>query len=89
MSNFNIKSQLKLILQGEKPSVVLNRILIANVELDKHDLAFIVLEEYFLLDSKVLPLIWHWKSIKSIRGISNEEFDDSIMIQMREAGYSI
>lgn len=89
MSHSEDINQLKLILQGEKPSVVLNRILTANLELDKHDLASIFLEEFCLLDGKVLSLIWHWKSIKSVRGISDKQFDDSIIVQMRESGYSI
>ncbi|ESK55245.1 hypothetical protein [Acinetobacter tjernbergiae] len=89
MSHSEDINQLKLILQGEKPSVVLNRILTTNPGLDKHDLASIFLEEFCLLDSKALPLIWHWKSIKSARGISDEQFDDSILVQMREAGYFV
>lgn len=77
------------ILNGKPPSIVLNMMLEAVNGLDKHTLANIFLEEYDRLDSKILPVIWHWKSTKSIRGISDQEFDEAVIAQMRSAGYML
>ncbi|WP_244670876.1 hypothetical protein [Pseudomonas sp. RtIB026] len=56
------------ILGGILPSVVLNRVLEENPRLDKYDLANIFLGECDLLDSKTLPIVWNWKSVRSNRG---------------------
>lgn len=77
------------ILDGKLPSMVLNMMLEVFPDLDKHALADVFLEEYDRLDSRVLPVIWHWKSAKSIRGISDQEFDEAILAQMRSAGYMV
>lgn len=77
------------ILDGKPPSMVLNMMLEVFPDLDKHALADVFLEEYDRLDSRVLPVIWHWKSAKSIRGISDQEFDEAILAQMRSAGYMV
>ncbi len=89
MSYLENKKNLESILNGELPSVALNRILDSTENLSKHDLADIFLDEFNLLDSKILPVIWHWKSIKSIRGITDEQFNNAVLIQMKDAGYSI
>lgn len=77
------------ILDGKSPSIVLNMMLEADHDLDKYALADIFLEEYDRLDSRILPVIWHWKSAKSIRGISDQEFDEAVLTQMRSAGYIV
>lgn len=69
--------------------MVLNTMLEAVDGLDKYALADIFLEEYNRLDSRILPIIWHWKSAKSIRGISDQEFDEAVLAQMRSAGYKL
>jgi hypothetical protein len=77
------------ILSGGSPSHVLNGVLSSRPELDKYDLANLFLVEYDLLDSKVLPLIWNWKSVRSVRGIGDEEFDCAVIEHMRAAGYDV
>ncbi|UZE18827.1 hypothetical protein LOY70_04320 [Pseudomonas sp. B21-054] len=58
-------------------------------DLDKYVLADIFLEEFDRLDSKILPVIWKWKSAKSIRGISDQKFDEAVLAQMRSVGYMV
>lgn len=77
------------ILSGDAPSHVLNGVLNRCPDLDKYDLANLFLVEYDLLDSRILPLIWNWKSVRSIRGIGDEEFDRAVIECMRAAGYDI
>lgn len=77
------------ILDGKSPSIVLNMMLEVVHDIDKHALADIFLEEYDRLDSRILPVIWHWKSAKSIRGISDQEFDEAVLTQMRSTGYMV
>jgi hypothetical protein len=89
MSHLVNKKDLELILHGELPSIVLNRILNLNDDLNKHDLADIFLDEFSKLDSKILPVIWHWKSAKSIRGMSDDQFNEAVLTQMREAEYLV
>ncbi|PII15077.1 hypothetical protein CR920_04305 [Stenotrophomonas indicatrix] len=77
------------ILSGDTPSRVLNAVLVRRPDLDKYDLANLLLVEYDLLDSKILPLIWNWRSVRSVRGIGDEEFDRAVIEHMRIAGYDI
>lgn len=77
------------ILNGKSPSVVLNMMLENIPDLDKYVLADIFLEEFDRLDSKILPVIWKWKSAKSIRGISDQKFDEAVLAQMRSVGYMV
>lgn len=76
-------------LSGTPPSVVLNMMLEAVIDLDKYTLADIFLEEFDRLDGKILPVIWKWKSAKSIRGISDQAFDEAVLAQMRAVGYRV
>ncbi|MCG8296582.1 hypothetical protein [Pseudomonas entomophila] len=76
-------------LDGKSPSVVLNVILEVAPDLDKYALADIFLEEFDHLDSKILPVIWKWKSAKSIRGISDQQFDEAVLAQMKSADYMV
>lgn len=89
MSFSRNRSLLEKLLGGMPPSTVLNMMLEADPELDKYALANIFLEECELLDSRVLPLVWHWRSSKSIRGMSDKQFDEAVLILMRAAGYSV
>ncbi|MCG6574492.1 hypothetical protein EGM97_07225 [Pseudomonas sp. AF32] len=89
MSPSESKYLLAQILDGKSPSVVLNMMLEILPDLDKYALADIFLEEYDRLDSRILPVIWHWKSVKSIRGMSDQEFNDAVLAQMRLAGYMV
>ena len=77
------------LLEGKSPSVVLNMMLEVDPDLDKYALANIFLEEYDRLDSRILPVIWHWKSSKSIRGMSDRQFDEAVLLLMRSAGYVV
>lgn len=77
------------ILDGQSPSSVLNMMLETVHDLDKYALANMFLDEFDRLDSRVLPLIWRWKSAKSIRGISNQSFDKTVLVLMRSAGYVV
>ncbi len=77
------------ILDGKSPSTVFNMMLEVVDGLDKYALADAFLEEYSLLDSKILPVIWNWKSAQSTRGISDEAFDEAVISQMRSAGYKV
>ncbi|ATZ64505.1 MULTISPECIES: hypothetical protein [Acinetobacter] len=77
------------ILSGKRPSEVFNSFLLENNILDKYDLADMFLAHFTMLDSKVLPLIWNWRSIKSIRGISDEQFDELIIENMKNSGYEL
>ena len=77
------------ILDGKSPSIVLNMMLEFVPDLDKYALADVFLEEFDLLDSRILPVIWKWKSAKSIRGISDQQFDEAVLTQMRSAGYMV
>lgn len=77
------------ILQGKLPSEVFNKILLENTEIDKHELAVLFIGEFDLLDSSVIHLIWHWKSIKSIRGKNDEQLNESILDEMKKAGYKL
>ena len=77
------------ILDGKSPSIVLNMMLEVDHDLDKYALADIFLEEFDRLDSRILPVIWKWKSAKSIRGISDQEFDETVLLLMRSAGYMV
>ncbi|MFL1552592.1 hypothetical protein [Pseudomonas sp. D47] len=86
LKNNNLLAQL---LEGKMPSTVLNLMLDADPELDKYVLANVFLEELDRLDSKILPVIWKWKSAKSIRGISDQQLDEAILAQMRMAGYMV
>ncbi|WP_286074454.1 hypothetical protein [Stenotrophomonas sp. 59] len=67
----------------------MNGILEKSEALDKYELAEIFLEKFDLLDSRVLPVIWKWKTAKSLRGISDEAFDEAIIMHMRSAGYDV
>ncbi|WP_416310907.1 hypothetical protein [Pseudomonas sp. W03] len=67
----------------------MNMMLEADHDLDKYALADMFLEEYSRLDSRILPVIWHWKSAKSIRGMSDQDFDATVLAQMRSAGYMV
>ncbi|NNA55730.1 MULTISPECIES: hypothetical protein [Pseudomonas] len=89
MSLSENRSFLARILEGQSPSLVLNMMLETDPDLDKYELANIFLEEFDRLDSKVLPAIWHWKSIRSIRGMSDEKFDEVVLILLRSAGYKV
>lgn len=80
---------LSRILDGVLPSFVLNRVLEENPSLDKYDLAGIFLEGCDRLDSKVLPIFWNWKSVRSMRGVSDEMFDEMLLSHMRLAGYRV
>lgn len=75
------------ILEGEPPSTVLNGVLETDPGMDKYELANVFLTRFDRLDSKVLPAIWHWKSVRSIRGMSDEQFDETVLALMRSAGY--
>ena len=77
------------ILDGKSPSIVLNMMLEVDHDLDKYALADIFLEEFDRLDSRILPVIWKWKSVKSIRGISDQQFDETVLLLMRSAGYMV
>ncbi len=77
------------ILEGELPSTVLNRVLETDPGMDKYELANVFLTRFDRLDSKVLPAIWHWKSVRSIRGMSDEQFDETVRALMRSAGYRV
>ena len=77
------------ILSGDAPSRVLNAVLVRRPDLDKYDLANLLLVEYDLLDSKILLLVWNWRSVRSVRGIGDEEFDRAVIEHMRIAGYDI
>ena len=77
------------ILDGKSPSIVLNMMLEVDHDLDKYALADIFLEEFDRLDSRILPVIWKWKSAKSIRGISDHQFDEAVLLLMRSAGYMV
>lgn len=89
MSPLENRYLLAQLLEGKLPSNVLNLMLEADPELDKYVLANVFLEEFDRLDSKILPVIWKWKSAKSIRGISDRQFDEAILAQMRMAGYIV
>jgi len=77
------------ILEGKLPSRTFNRILEAEPGMDKYELANVFLAGFDRLDSKVLPAIWHWKSVRSIRGMSDEQFDEAVLALMRSAGYRV
>lgn len=77
------------ILGGKSPSIVLNMMMEAVPNLDKYALADIFLEEFDRLDSRILPVIWKWRSAKSIRGIADQQFDEAVLTQMRSAGYMV
>ncbi|AZE06171.1 hypothetical protein C4K11_4017 [Pseudomonas chlororaphis subsp. aureofaciens] len=47
------------------------------------------MEEFDRLDSRILPVIWKWKSAKSVRGISDQQFDNAVLLLMRSAGYKV
>jgi len=89
MSPSKNRHLLAQLLEGKLPSTVLNMMLEADPHLDKYALANIFLEEYDRLDSKILPVIWHWKSSKSIRGMSDRQFDETVLLLMRAAGYMV
>ncbi|CZT28698.1 hypothetical protein [Pseudomonas cerasi] len=89
MSPLKNRYLLAQLLEGKLPSNVLNLMLEADPELDKYVLANVFLEEFDRLDSKILPVIWKWKSVRSIRGISDQQFDEAILAQMRMAGYIV
>ncbi|WP_339472247.1 hypothetical protein [Pseudomonas sp. EL_65y_Pfl1_R83] len=89
MSLSESKKLLMQILDGKSPSSVLNIILLGFDDLDKYALADMFLEEFYRLDSRILPVIWKWKSAKSIRGISDQEFDEMVLLLMRSAGYRV
>lgn len=89
MSPLKNRCLLPQLLEGKLPSDVLNLMLEADPELDKYILANVFLREFDRLDSKILPVIWKWKSAKSIRGISDQQFDEAILAQMRMAGYIV
>jgi hypothetical protein len=89
MSHSANRHLLAKILDGMSPSVVLNMMLDRDHELDKYALADIFLEEFDCLDSRILPVIWKWKSAKSIRGISDQQLDETVLLLMRSAGYTI
>ena len=77
------------ILNGESPSTVFNMMLEAVHDLDKYILAEAFLEEYERLDDKVISVIWHWKSIRSTRGTSDRQLDETLVRKMREVGYKV
>ncbi|WP_248740730.1 hypothetical protein, partial [Pseudomonas sp. MWU12-2029] len=77
------------LLEGKLPSRTFNRILEAEPGMDKYELANVFLARFDRLDSKVLPAIWHWKSVRSIRGMSDEQFDETVLALMRSAGYRV
>lgn len=89
MSLLENKHLLKKILDGIPPSAVLNMMLEASHDSNKYDLADLFLEEFERLDSRVLPVIWKWKSIKSSRGMSDEALDETLLLLMRSAGYLV
>jgi len=76
-------------LNGESPSTVFNMMLEAVHDLDKYILAEAFLEEYERLDDKVISVIWHWKSIRSTRGTSDRQLDETLVRKMREVGYKV
>ena len=77
------------ILDGKSPSIVLNMMLEVVHDLDKYALADIFLEEFDRLDSRILPVIWKWKSAKSIGGIPDQQFDETVLLLMGSAGYMV
>lgn len=87
MSSLESKQKLLSILEGKLPSDVLNSILMDDNSIDKYDLADMFLEEFNMLDNRVLSLIWNWKSIKSFRGIDDKQFNDLILNEMKVFGY--
>ncbi len=89
MSLLRNKDLLGKILDGFPPSTVLNMVLEVSHSSNKYDLADLFLEEFDRLDSRVLPVIWKWKSVRSIRGISDEVLDEAILLLMRSAGYVV
>ncbi|MBD9591114.1 hypothetical protein IB254_28920 [Pseudomonas sp. PDM03] len=89
MSLLENRHLLAQILNGKSPSIVLNMMLEVDHDLDKYALADIFLEEFDRLDSRILPVIWKWKSAKSIRGISDQQFDETVLLLMRSAGYMV
>lgn len=89
MSSSENKSQFQEILDGYPPSDILNLILEKNDDLSKHDLAVMFLHEFDLLDSEILPIIWHWKSTKSMRGMDDSQFNKLILNALTQAGYKI
>lgn len=89
MSHSENERILQSILSGVLPSVAFNSILRLNSGIDKYDLAHLFHQKYDLVDSKVLQVIWHWKSTLSTRGISDDELDRHILQYLKEAGYQI
>lgn len=89
MSRSESRRLLAQILDGKLPSAVLNMVLETCHELDKYALGDIFLEEFERLDSRVLPIIWKWKSAKSVRGISDAQLDQVVLLLMRSVGYSV
>ncbi|WP_277593879.1 hypothetical protein [Pseudomonas chlororaphis] len=86
---FENRHLLAQMLDGKPPSIVLNIMLEATHDLDKYVLADIFMEEFDRLDSRILPVIWKWKSAKSVRGISDQQFDNAVLLLMRSAGYKV
>ena len=89
MSLSESRHLLAQMLDGKSPSIVLNVMLEVAPDLDKYALADIFLEEFDRLDSKILPVIWEWKSAKSIGGMSDQQFDEAVRAQMKSAGYMV
>ena len=89
MSHSESRHLLSMILDGKSPSIVLNMMLEADRDLDKYALADIFLEEFDRLDSRILPVIWKWDSARSVRGMSDEQFDETVLLLMSAAGYIV
>ncbi len=43
----------------------------------------------FRLDYRIFVVIWVWKMLKSMRGTSDRQLDETLLRKLREAGYKV
>lgn len=57
--------------------------------MDNYRIAEILADEYEMLSSLAMQLVWHWKSPARRQGLSDENLDAQLVPLFVEAGYVI
>ncbi len=75
------------VLNGVPPSEVLKKFLEDHSGVDNYSLADMFHKEFPALSGDARQIIWHWKSPKESRGLSDENMNALMIRLFKEAGY--
>ena len=87
MSAHDISMQ--VIIDGESPAGVFRRCLLADPSLSNADLSALFMEQFDLVSTEALHVIWNWQRPGSDRGLEDRRIDELLFHYLVEAGYQV